>query len=592
MLETLRKTRVLLGGDGLGKWALLIALALVAAAFEAAGALVVLALLRRVTTDQSGFELPLVGNVRELLPGLGDTTLLLIVGVFVAGFFVARAALLVFQAYLQSRLTENASADLATRLVSGYLAMPYSFLLRHNSAELIRNTFDTVQQYARDALTPAVRLISQSFVALMLVAVLLATSPWATLLAVAILAPFSWLMLRAIHPRVKRFGVISQEMSRQNLQTLDESLSGWRDIKILGRERFFAAQFARDREQLARIRYLRSTLREIPRVALETGLVLFILAFLGVNALVHDGAADALPVLGLFGYVAVRLQPSLNEIMTSLNSLKFVGPGIDLIYRDLLLFPAEAPAESRPAPLSLRREIRFEKVSIRYEGAHRDALIDANLTIRAGEFVGIVGPTGGGKSTLVDTMLGLLTPTSGRVTVDGVDIRGNEKAWHESLGVVHQTVFLADTSIRRNVALGVPDEEIDDAIVAESIRLAQLEGFVTSLPDRLETIVGQRGVRLSGGQRQRLAIARAVYRQPSVLVFDEGTSALDNVTEGALLKALAPLRGQRTIVVVAHRLTTVATSDRVVLIDEGRLVDIAPFDELAQRHAQLRATAG
>jgi ABC-type multidrug transport system fused ATPase/permease subunit len=164
----------------------------VAAAFETVGALVVLALLRRITTEQSGFELPLVGNVRELVPGVDDTTLLVIVGVVVAGFFVARAALLVFQAYLQSRVTENASANLATRLVTGYLAMPYSFLLRRNSAELIRNTFDTVQQYARDALSPAVRLISQSLVAIMLVAVLLATSPWATLLAVAILAPFSW----------------------------------------------------------------------------------------------------------------------------------------------------------------------------------------------------------------------------------------------------------------------------------------------------------------------------------------------------------------------------------------------------------------
>jgi ABC-type multidrug transport system fused ATPase/permease subunit len=234
----------------------------------------------------------------------------------------------------------------------------------------------------------------------------------------------------------------------------------------------------------------------------------------------------------------------------------------------------------------------LDNLSFKYPKADQFALRDLTVRVGRGEFVGIVGPTGGGKSTLVDTMLGLLTPTSGRVTVDGVDIRGTEKAWHESLGVVHQTVFLADTSIRRNVALGVPDEEIDDAMVAESIRLAQLEGFVTALPDGLETIVGQRGVRLSGGQRQRLAIARAVYRQPSVLVFDEGTSALDSVTEGALLKALAPLRGQRTIVVVAHRLTTVATSDRVVLIDDGRLVDIAPFDELAQRHAQLRATAG
>ena len=153
-------------------------------------------------------------------------------------------------------------------------------------------------------------------------------------------------------------------------------------------------------------------------------------------------------------------------------------------------------------------------------------------------------------------------------------------------------MFLADTSIRRNVALGVRDDEIDDAVVAEAIRLAQLEQFVATLPEGLETVVGQRGVRLSGGQRQRLAIARAVYRRPSVLVFDEGTSALDIVTEGALLKALAPLRGRNTIVVVAHRLTTVATVDRVVLVDDGRLVDIAPFEELARRHAQLRATAG
>ena len=348
MLETLRKTRALLGGDRLGKWALLVVLALVAAVFEAVGALVVFALLRRITTEQSGFELPLAGNVREILPGVGDTTLLVIVGVVVAGFFVARAALLVAQSYLQSRVTENASADLAARLVAGYLAMPYPFLLKRNSAELIRNTFDTVQQYARDALSPAVRLISQSLVALTLVAVLLAMSPWATLLAVGILGPFSWLLLRVIHPRVKRYGAISQEVSRQNLQTLDECLSGWRDIKILGRERFFAEQFAHDRRRLARIRYLSSTLREIPRVAIETGLVLFILAFLGVNALVNDGALEALPVLGLFGYVAVRLQPSLTEIMTALNSLKFVGPGIDLIYRDLLLFPAEAACGDPP----------------------------------------------------------------------------------------------------------------------------------------------------------------------------------------------------------------------------------------------------
>ena len=591
MKETLRKTRELLGPEHVGKWALLIVLALVASAFEAAGAIVVFALLTRITTEQSGFDLPLLGDIREIFPDVSSTALMVIVGVLVAAFFVARAALLIGQSYLQSRVTENAAADLATRLVTGYLAMPYQFLLRRNSAELIRNTYDTVQQYARDALLPAVKLLSQSLVALALFAVLLATSPWATLLAVAVLGPFTWLLLHVIHPRIKRLGVISQEMSRQNLQTLEECLSGWRDIKILGREHFFAEEFARDRRRLARIRYLRTMLRDVPRVALETGLVLFILGFLGVSAIVSDGALEALPVLGLFGYVAVRLQPSLNEIISALNSLKFVGPGIDLIYRDLMLFPASPRSDVHPEPLTLRHELRLENVSVRYDGSHRDALTGANLTIEAGEFIGIVGPTGGGKSTIVDVMLGLLTPTSGRVTVDGVDIQGNEKAWHESLGVVHQTVFLADTTIRRNVALGVPEDEIDQAFVTEAIRLAQLEDFVASLQEGLDSVVGQRGVRLSGGQRQRLAIARALYRRPSVLIFDEGTSALDSVTESELLKALVPLRGKRTIVVVAHRLSTVADSDRAMLVDDGRLVDIGPFSELAARHAQLRVTA-
>ncbi len=586
-MQTLRKTRALLGPGQAGKLALLAVLALVASVVEAAGALVVFALLTRIMDEQATFEVPFF----DIMPDGSDTSWIVVGCITVASFFVVRAVVLVSQSYLQSRVTENAAADLATRLVSGYLAMPYSFLLQRNSAELIRNTYDTVQQYARDALRPAIKLVSQSLIVLALGAVLLATSPWATLLAIAVLGSFTWLLLRVVQPRVKRLGVVSQEMSRQNLQTLDESLGGWRDIKVLGRERFFVAQFARDRYGLARVRYVLQTLRDIPRLVLETVLVLFILAFVGVNAVVTDGAVDALPTLALFGYVAVRLQPSLNEIMAALNALKFVGPGINLLYEDLRRFPAEAPTQVDPTPLTLQQELRLERISIRYEGAQDDALTGVDLTIEAGEFVGVVGPTGGGKSTLVDVILGLLRPTTGRVTVDGVDIRGNEKAWHKSLGVVHQTVFLADTTIRRNVALGVPDEEIDDALVSEAIQLAQLEKFAASLPHGVESLVGQRGVRLSGGQRQRLAIARALYRQPSILVFDEGTAALDTVTERELMAALVPLRGERTIIAVAHRLTTVAAADRVILVDGGRLVDVAPFDELAARHAQLRVTA-
>jgi ATP-binding cassette, subfamily B, bacterial PglK len=563
-------------------------LALVASGLEAVGALAVFGVLGRITTDASGFEVPGLGDVREVFPALSESTLLLIVGGLIAGFFVLRAAIIVLQAYVQHRIAENAGARLSAQLLEGYLAMPYTFHLQRNSAELIRNAYDIVQQFVRDALVPAVNLASQTLMIVGLLGVLLWTSPAATLFAVALLGPFTWLLLRSVHPRVKRLGKRSQRVSRTSLQTLNESLAGWRDITILGRKRAFVDRFREDRRALARARYLKSTAKVIPRVALETGLVLFILAFLGASVVYQGGALEALPVLGLFGYAAVRLQPSLNDVLNALNSLKFVGPGIDLLYDDVQLFRAGGRVDDPDVdPLPLTRELRVDGAAVRYPRTDTDALAEVDLTVRAGEFIGIVGPTGGGKTTLVDLLLGLLTPRVGHVTVDGVDVHTHTDAWHASLGVVHQDIFLADATLRRNIALGVPDDEIDDDRVREAIELAQLDTFVATLPEGLDTFVGERGVRVSGGQRQRLAIARALYRRPSVLFFDEGTSALDTTTETLLMEGLERLRGERTIVAVAHRLSTVRSCDRVVLVDGGRIVDVGPFEDLASRHRQL-----
>lgn len=588
MLDSLRKCLVLLGDGHRLRWLVVLGLALVAAGLEVVGALSVLGLLIGITTADSGFVLPVVGDLRDRFPGVGESELLVVVGAALALFFVLRGGVLMLQAYVQNRVAENAGARLSARLLEGYLAMPHTFHLQRNSAELVRNAYDTVQAFVREALVPAVKLVSQTLIVIGVTGVLLVTSPGATLFAVGVLGPLTWLLLRIVHPRVKRLGVTAQAVSKTSLQTLSESLAGWRDITLLGRQEFFVARFREDRRRLARARYLRATARELPRVAMETGLVLFILAFLGVSVVTQGGALEALPVLGLFGYAAVRLQPSLNEIMVSLNALKFIGPGIDLLHADLTRFAAH-PVDSSGAaePLQLRRDLRLEGVSARYPASHRDVLTDVHLTVRAGEFLGIVGPTGGGKSTLVDVMLGLLEPTTGRVAVDGSDVAGRAASWHAGLGVVHQVIFLADATLRRNIALGVAEGGIDDERVAEAVTLAQLEPFVRSLPEGLETVIGERGVRVSGGQRQRLAIARALYRRPSVIFFDEGTSALDSTTEAQLMDALAGLRGERTIIAVAHRLTTVQACDRVVLVDDGRLVDVAPFPELAARHAEL-----
>jgi ABC-type multidrug transport system fused ATPase/permease subunit len=584
MLDTFHKCLVLLGSGQRTRWAVVIVLALFTSGLEVVGALIVFGLLTRITSGDSVLDVPLLGDLRMHMPGVDENVLVAGVALAIGLLFVLRAAAILAQGYAENRLAENAGVRLASRLLEGYLEMPYSFHLQRNSAELIRNTYDTTQLFVRDALLPGVRLIGHALLSAGLIAVLLYSSPWPTVLALAVLGPVTWVLLRVIHPRVKQLGQIAQSRARTSLQTLEESLGGWRDIKVLGRERFFVEQFEADRRAFARARYLRAAAKELPRVAVETVLVLIILSYLAASEIAGDGALEALPALGLAGYVAIRLQPSINAIMVALNSLKFVGPGIDLLYEDVRLFPTRPAAVVEVTPLPLRRELRLESVSVRYPGAHREALSDASLTIHAGEFIGIVGPTGGGKTTLIDVILGLLEPTSGAVTVDGVDLRGRTAAWQASLGVVHQMLFLADTTLRRNIALGLREEQIDESLVEEAVDLAQLRGFVSSLPDGLDTIVGERGTRVSGGQRQRLAIARALYRRPTVIVFDEGTSALDDSTEADLMAALEPLRGERTIIVVAHRSTTVATCDRAVLVDDGCLVDIAPFEQLTARH--------
>ncbi|HEX9888286.1 MAG TPA: ABC transporter ATP-binding protein, partial [Nitriliruptorales bacterium] len=483
-------------------------------------------------------------------------------------------------------------ARLSVRLLRGYLAMPYEFHLQRNSSQLIRNTFDSVQVLVRDVLEPAARLVSEAFTALAVLVVLLVIAPSATLLALAILGPAIAVLLVVVHPRVKRLGITSQEMSGASLQSLAQSLEGIRDIKVLGRESAFKREFAQQRVRYARAQYLRGGARELPRAALETLLILFIIGFFAVTVFTGGSTGDSLSILGLFAYAALRLKPSLSAILAGLNSVKFAVPAIDELDADLELLAREASYPDHDVtPLPFQDRIEVVDLGFAYDQAAGPALRGIDLTIRRGEAIGIVGPTGGGKSTLVDILLGLLRPTTGRVLVDGADLHEHAAAWQRNIGVVPQAVFLIDATLRANIGLGLPADEIDAGQLAEAVELAQLGPFVRSLPDGLDTMVGERGVRVSGGQRQRIAIARALYRGPSVLFLDEGTSALDNLTEAELVRALDALRGQRTIVTVAHRLTTVRACDRIVMLEDGTITGAGSFDELMESHAGFRALA-
>jgi ATP-binding cassette, subfamily B, bacterial PglK len=459
--------------------------------------------------------------------------------------------------------------------------LPYSFHLRRNSSELIRNANDSVNEVLGSILGPTVRLISEGFVIVAVFAVLLMTSPLATALAVLVLAPLVSLTLWVVQPRMKRLGQVSQHAGARSYQALQQSLHGYRDITVLGRQDFFLEVFRETRETIAAARYRRAVLSDFPRVTIEAVVIAFIATFIALTAWIGEGAQQSLPVIGLFAYAALRIMPAVNHMVSNMNAIRFGRAALDDIHADLML----------PDPLPFTDSIRFENVSFQYEGTEEPTLRDIDLVIERGDSIGIVGSTGAGKSTLIDLIVGLSFPTQGRITIDGVNLEGRQVAWQRNIGLVSQQVFLLDDTLRRNIAIGIPEDEIDDERVAEAVALAQLDEFVTSLPKGLETKVGERGVRVSGGQQQRVAIARALYRRPTILVFDEGTSALDNLTESALIEALGRLRANHTIITVAHRLSTVQDHDRIVFMREGGIHDVGSFDELGARNEEFRRLA-
>lgn len=592
VLTTLRQTVHLLGHERRGRWLLLVVLALLLSGIEMVGAFLVYLLLELVSDPNAQIELPVVGDLREMFGGIDQQSLLLGVVAAMAVFFLSRGLIRVGATYVKTRLVHNAAARLSNRLVSGYLRWPYAQHLQRNSAELIRNGHQAVDGIFSGVVLPVIKIASEGLLVVGMLVVLLTVAPAATGLAVLVVGGAAVLLLIVIQPKLKRLGRVHHRESRETLHAFQQALHGIRDVKILGREREFARVYTRSRKRMARAKYLKATAAELPRVVIETALFGFILLFFALSLIRGDAANENIAVLGLFGYAGLRIAPSLQTVIQGLNSLRYASAPTEDIYADLVAVESYPEPPATVTPLPFESSWKLENVRFRYDGADRDALAGVNLDVHPGEQIGICGPTGGGKTTLVDVMTGLLEPTDGTVTVDGVDLMTNARAWHQQLGVVPQMVFLTDDTLRRNIALGVPDREIDEEALAEAIELAQLGGFVRTLTHGLDTTVGERGVRISGGQRQRIAIARALYRRPSALVFDEGTSALDTATEAELMGAVERLRGHHTIILIAHRLSTVRSSDRVVFVEDGRVSGEGTYSMLLQDHGGFRALAG
>lgn len=528
---------------------------------------------------------------RQLLAYLGGIVLLILV---VANAFSATTT------WLLLRFANRQGQALSARLLASYLAKPYVFYLHRHTAELQKNLFGEVNRVTGGILIPSVQIVAKLSVLTFIVALLVLVNPLLALVVALVLGGAYAVLYKFARSTLHNAGRVTVEAATQRAKHAVESLMGVKEIKLLGREREFLDRFKEPSLRWADSQTKAQVLAQLPRHAVET--VAFSLILLLAIYLLGTGRgmSELLPLLGLYAFAGYRLMPALQQIFAGLAAIRNGQAALDAVIEDLQPPGAQesAPAEhtGRIPILLLNNVVELVDARFTYPGESRWALQSLNLRIAKNTSVALVGATGCGKTTVVDLLMGLLHPTEGRLCVDGVMIDdANLRAWQANIGHVPQQIFLSDDSIARNIALGLPDGQIDMARVERTARLARLHEFVTSgLPRGYDTVVGDRGIRLSGGQRQRIGIARALYADPEFLVLDEATSALDNVTENAVFEALQALAGRKTIVMVAHRLTTVRGCDMICVMEQGRIVERGSYEELmgtSQRFRTLAAAA-
>lgn len=522
---------------------------------------------------------------RWLTDNLGSPSrenLIVIVMLLMVGIYIVRSLFLLWSSWVQKGFSAALSGRLSQRLFTIYLRQPYLFHLQHNSATLMRNSRNA-NVVVTGGIDPTLVLLTDGLVAIALFTLLIIVEPVGTIITLVAFGVGAWLFQLLTRRRIERWGDQRNLHDGMILQHLQQGLGGAKDVKILGRESEFLDQHEKHLKESLRINRVYSVLQTMPRMYMEILTIAGLAALVISMVLQKQSFTEIIPTLGLFAAAAFRVMPSINRLLGALQTLIYSRAIIASVYADFKLDALDETKLVTGIPFSEQLELR--SVTFQYPTASTPSLQQVSLVVRRGEAVGFVGPSGAGKSTLVDVILGLFAPTAGLVLVDGQDIQKNLRNWQNQIGYVPQSIYLTDDTLRRNVAFGLGDENIDENSVRNAIRLAQLEEFVSSLPENLDTVVGERGVRLSGGQRQRIGIARALYHNPSILVLDEATSSLDTPTEHGVMQAVQALQGSKTVIIVAHRLSTVEYCDRLYRIESSRLIEEGTFDEVVKRSA-------
>jgi ABC-type multidrug transport system fused ATPase/permease subunit len=577
---------------------MLLVLVILMALIDLVGVAVVFPFLA-VASDPSRIHTNAVLNwLHETSGTTSDAAFIVLLGVLIFFFILFGLAVKLVAQYRIIRFSHMRNHSLSQKLMRRYLSHPYVWFLGRNSADLGAAILAECDRVVSSTLIPAMRILASAVSLLFIVGLLVAINPVVTSLAALGIGGAYGAIFLLVRSRLARYGqdIVASNTARHRIAL--EAFGGIKDVKLLNLEARYAAGYDKPSRRFTEVSAASQVIGELPRFLLEaiafSGLVLIILALL----VLQDGRLDdILPILGVFGFAVLKMFPAIQQIYHGLTQMRFGAPALAKLHADLTggNLPPEAAGPPRPvpAPLPLADRLEMHDVHFAFPGSGQSTLRGLSLSIPAHSTVGIVGGTGAGKTTAVDLLLGLLTPDKGSILVDGVALTSASiLSWQRSLGYVPQHIFLTDDSIAANIAFGVPPEARDTTGIERAARLAELHDFVTrDLPKGYDTIVGERGVRLSGGQRQRIGIARALYHDPDVLIMDEATSALDTLTERAVMEAVRNIGHAKTIIMIAHRLTTVRDCDTIFLLEEGRLAAEGNFEALVAKSETFRKMA-
>jgi ATP-binding cassette, subfamily B, bacterial PglK len=470
--------------------------------------------------------------------------------------------------------------NVRSKLMKRYQNLSYENFIKRNSSEYIYTIQSKVVLYSQSILQAFLRLISDGVITVAILLFLFWQNPYPLMLFVLLLVVSIFLYDLTFRKRITRYGSEANRYSAKMSQSAQEGFDGLKEARALNIENYFYNSVVSNASKYANAAVNSSVIQSIPKVLLELILVVFIVLLVYFSILAGNKTDDLLPILGMFGVAAIRLAPSASQIISSVSNIRFGGHTVDTIYKDLIV--KNDSQELLIDDSNINEEfnsLQVKDVEFAYMSSDTPVLKNMSLEIKKGEAIGIIGASGSGKTTLIDLILGLLELKKGCILYNGKDITKSPSSWRAKVAYIPQNIFLTDESMRRNIALGVSDNKIDNNKVIESIRKSMLTDLLNTLPDGVDTILGENGVRLSGGQRQRIALARAFYHEREVLIMDEATSALDNETEVEIVNEIKSLKGKKTMIVIAHRLSTIQYCDRIYFLDKGRVSKVGVLDD-------------